>query len=57
MKNSPIHTTSSVTEYNLYSTLYSTAPPAQSITACVSVLLLDCASTLSIANVYYAQHG
>ncbi|PWD72312.1 MFS transporter [Pectobacterium versatile] len=47
MKTSPIHTTSSVTEGDLYST-QTTLPRAL-------VLLFACASALSVANVYYAQ--
>lgn len=51
MKNSPIHTTSSVTEYDLYSTIL----PAQRVLPRALVLLFACASALSVANVYYAQ--
>ncbi len=51
MKNSPIHTTSSVTEYDLYSKTL----PAQTALPRALVLLFACASALSVANVYYAQ--
>ncbi|MEL4887775.1 MFS transporter [Pectobacterium betavasculorum] len=51
MKNSPIHTTSSVTEYDLSSA----TPPAQTVLPRTLVLLFACASALSVANVYYAQ--
>ena len=47
MKTSPIHTTSSVTEGDLYS--------AQTTLPRALVLLFACASALSVANVYYAQ--